>query len=99
MSISSITPRKLWETQHGRCFHCDGIMSPWSEDSKNGIGWTREHFVPKKFIRQMKSGAPKFNVVLAHGNCNRQRGAKYPTKEEVQKFSRIYIELFEKFGV
>lgn len=95
----TVTPKKLWHAQHGRCFHCDGIMSPWSAPNhkENDIGWTREHFVPRKHLRGKVK--PKFNIVLAHAGCNLKRGSRFPTEKEVIKFKTIHMELFDNSGV
>lgn len=91
-NMNHIYPELLWNAQEGRCFHCNKLMSQWpqrADGSNVDIGWSREHFIPRMYLKKMQ-GEIKYNLVLAHGSCNMERGHRFPTPKEVEKFVNIY---------
>lgn len=93
----NIYPELLWNAQEGRCFHCGHLMSTWPANPNHNnrdVGWSREHFIPKMYLKRMK-GEIKYNLVLAHAQCNMDRGHRFPTPEEVVKFRQIYKRIFQ----
>lgn len=79
----------LFDVQKGLCFHCNKQMNSLQVDYHSN-GWTREHVLPLSYIAKKKMRHPKYNVVLAHKECNAKRGNKFPTKQEISRFYNIY---------
>lgn len=82
---------ELYLAQRGRCFYCEKIMAPLKTNN-NSQGWTRDHFVPLKLTRKWRVEL-KFNFVLAHPKCNKNKGSRFPTQQEVLKFKKLYEEI------
>ena len=90
VSVESLH-RKLYLSQKGACFYCGNPMGPWKDSGVTSTknGWTRDHFVPQWLLKK-KLWNLKYNIVLAHHKCNCTKTGRFPTKEEVLKFTRIY---------
>lgn len=78
---------RLWDAQHGRCFHCDVPMLRGVVHG-HGLLWSREHVLPRKW-----GGKKAGNIVLAHSLCNNKRGSAMPTPDEIEKAQAIYAAL------
>jgi HNH endonuclease len=71
------TDHALLTAQGGRCFYCEERFRPTE--------WTRDHVRPKSAGFE----AP-FNIVLACDSCNSKKGARLPTKEELERLASLY---------
>jgi 5-methylcytosine-specific restriction endonuclease McrA len=71
----------------GHCFHCDGWIPP--QPMSHEI--TRDHILPSS------SGGSDYlhNLVLAHGDCNRAKGAKELADFSVERGSK-YLRLLDR---
>lgn len=95
LEIHHLGERVLYLAQNGLCFYCGKPMSPIKAQPRKGgriSGWTKDHLVPKSYVKSRKISL-KFNTVLSHERCNQQKGARFPTKREVQKFKVVYRTL------
>jgi 5-methylcytosine-specific restriction endonuclease McrA len=66
--VEAVDPRIVFERDNGRCGICKQRVDPMSK-------WNVDHIIPVS-----KGGAHSYdNVQLAHGKCNRRKGASLPT--------------------
>lgn len=73
---------KLFEQQEGRCFYCDGEMH---YASAGPLGATLDHVIPRS-----DGGSTHWvNAVAAHQICNRGKGDRQPTLEELLRLIRM----------
>lgn len=61
--------------QGGRCFYCGEPV---------GAGATFDHLIPKAYGGTDAAA----NIVLAHRRCNRLKGDRLPTPDEIDRFAR-----------
>ncbi|WP_029007849.1 HNH endonuclease [Azospirillum halopraeferens] len=75
MAVSRDDALLMDVAQGGRCFYCGESV---------GAKATFDHLIPRAY-----GGADEpANVVLAHGRCNRRKGDRLPTPDEVDRLIR-----------
>lgn len=78
----------LFALQDGRCFYCHAPFSgPERQGRKNlkPCQWTRDHLLP----RANGAGSPR-NVVFACLSCNRTKGLKPATADQIARAADIH---------
>jgi 5-methylcytosine-specific restriction endonuclease McrA len=79
--------QRAFEKHGGHCFHCDKWMDP--QPMSHNV--TRDHIHPKS------AGGSDYlhNLVLAHGHCNRAKGASNLAQFSVERGDR-YLKLLDQ---
>jgi hypothetical protein len=82
---------EIYLRQGGVCFYCEKPMAPKRYRPKHrrrathAQGYTVDHFFPRALGFGLKEGK-----VLAHHLCNERKGMRLPTREELEKFTRLF---------
>lgn len=82
-----VIPLMLFVAQEGRCFHCQSEFVGKGGPGKHNKHkhWTRDHVK----LASQGHGRAK-NVVLACGSCNKLRGARPATADEMMRADEIF---------
>lgn len=86
--MKKISYLEIFLAQGGNCFYCGKPMKIYCSQTMNDIGYTKDHFYPKR-----KGNSLNGNVVLAHSTCNHQKGDSLPTRKERERFKTLYRKI------
>lgn len=90
----NVTPRELYKAQGQRCFLCGQYMSKHvHHHDDNPNGWTRDHLVPRSYLRKNRRKYLLYNIVLTHLKCNLKRGSRLPTRHQRRKRNHLYKKI------
>lgn len=78
--------RRLMLAQESKCFHCGEPMLLGDEKGPPTRHASREHVFPHATTGR----GMVYNIVLAHDACNRSRGCREPSADEISRAARIY---------
>lgn len=84
----------LCACQDGRCFYCDTEFAGpvQAKDRLRQDQWTRDHLFPRS-----RGGGKGRNIILSCVRCNRLKGDRLPTRDELKRAQAIHVRV-ERLG-